>query len=465
MHTKLNPISYRDTAARVHFHNGKYYRIIFEDYSEEYQHLMLSGLYTRLIHDQLLIQHKEIDNCELNLGDLAVYKILLPDQIMFISRPEEWTRSQIFRATITYLRINAIALEFGMILKDASFSNFYFKNGRPVLFDTSSFEFYNKNWKAYNQFCRFILGPTLLLYYNFSFFKGLTKTIDLGLDLSEISQSLHYRSWFNLDTLIHIHIHSYFEIRKRSSIEIKNQQGFNINQVKFIIERLIKTLERKLGKLSRSTSKSTSVWKNYYQENFVGYDENRSFIVDKILSGYEHGNLIIDLGCNLGKYSRIAIKYSHNVVSIDNDYGCLESLSAMCLQENLNITTVFADLSNPTSSSGYLNLEKPSLINRIKNADTIIALAIIHHLYFTNNMTLEMIAYYFKVLNAKQLVIEFVPKNDPMVKILSNFKHNSIIESYNEERFELSMKEYFTLRSKNPIGASTRKIYSFSIRK
>ena len=37
-----NTISYKDTAARVVLENGTYYRIIFEEYQGEYDHLMQS---------------------------------------------------------------------------------------------------------------------------------------------------------------------------------------------------------------------------------------------------------------------------------------------------------------------------------------------------------------------------------------------------------------------------------------
>ena len=52
-----NNISYRDTAARVVKTETGYYRYIFHEYKEEYDHLMKSDLYQELTKKRLLIYH------------------------------------------------------------------------------------------------------------------------------------------------------------------------------------------------------------------------------------------------------------------------------------------------------------------------------------------------------------------------------------------------------------------------
>ena len=160
-----NNISYRDTAARVVKKESGYYRYIFHEYKAEYDHLIQSGLYEELTQKDLLIEHQEI---QIDTDDPKVYKLLLPNQIPFQSYPFEWSYTQWRKAILAYLRINHIALKYGMILKDATPYNFYLIGGKAVMFDTSSFMFFNENdsWIAYRQFCEEFLSPVALMHYN-----------------------------------------------------------------------------------------------------------------------------------------------------------------------------------------------------------------------------------------------------------------------------------------------------------
>ena len=136
-----NYISYRDSAARVVIKEGGYYRYIFNEYKAEYDHLMRSGLYEELTQKRYLIEHHEIPA---DTSDPRVYKLIYPTQIPFQSYPFEWSYTQWRKAILTYLKINHLALKYGMVLKDATPYNFFFSNGKAILLDTSSFIFFKK---------------------------------------------------------------------------------------------------------------------------------------------------------------------------------------------------------------------------------------------------------------------------------------------------------------------------------
>ena len=138
---KPNNISYKDSAARVVQEEGIFYRYIFDEYQAEYDHLMQSGLYKALIDKNFIIAHEEVAQQE-SQPQQKIYKKLLPHQIAFQSYPFEWSYGQWRQVVYAYLQINKIALAHGMLLKDATPFNFYFKNGKPVLLDTSSFMFF-----------------------------------------------------------------------------------------------------------------------------------------------------------------------------------------------------------------------------------------------------------------------------------------------------------------------------------
>ena len=74
--------------------------------------------------------------------------------------------SQLHDAALLTLRIEEIASEYGMTLKDASAYNIQFFNGRPVFIDTLSFEKYVEGdiWAGYRQFCQHF-GTIVFMHY------------------------------------------------------------------------------------------------------------------------------------------------------------------------------------------------------------------------------------------------------------------------------------------------------------
>jgi hypothetical protein len=143
--------SFRDPSGFVFRRDGRLLRQVNRRYAENYDLLLSSGLYERLVADGLLVAHREIEGAS---GE--AHRLLEPELIPFISYPYEWCFSQIQDAALLTLRVHRIALEHGMALKDASAFNVQFRNGQPLLIDTLSFDRYREGepWVAYGQFCR-----------------------------------------------------------------------------------------------------------------------------------------------------------------------------------------------------------------------------------------------------------------------------------------------------------------------
>ena len=134
------PGSLRDPSGFLFYRHGALFRQTNHVYKEHYDLLLNSGLYEKLIKEELLIPHVEVDEAPAR-ADCA-YKVIKPEPISFISYPYEWCFSQLKDAALITLRIQQHALEFGMSLKDSSAYNIQFRNGKPVLIDTLSFEKY-----------------------------------------------------------------------------------------------------------------------------------------------------------------------------------------------------------------------------------------------------------------------------------------------------------------------------------
>jgi hypothetical protein len=123
-----------------------------------------------------------------------------------------------------------------------------------------------------------------------------------------------------------------------------------------------------------------------------------------------------------------------------------------------NLLPLLLDLTNPSPGTGWHNTERRSLEDR-GPADTILALALIHHLAVVNNVPLERIAEFFSGI-CHSLIIEFVPKKDSQVqRLLVN--RRDIFDDYTEGRFESSFGKYFVLEQKIPILGSERILYLY----
>jgi len=166
---------------------------------------------------------------------------------------------------------------------------------------------------------------------------------------------------------------------------------------------------------------------------------------------------VVDLGANEGEFSKIAATIGKEVLAFDSDPFCIEECYNYTKRNNIeNLFPIVADLTNPSPSIGWANSERVSLLERL-NAEMVLALAIIHHLCISNNVPFSMLADFFAKIG-EWLIIEFVPKSDPMVKKLL-LHRKDIFENYNVEHFESEFLKYFSIVEFKQVTGTERVIY------
>lgn len=112
-------------------------RVIFPSYFHQYLHLLESGLYSRLVEEKALVSHELIKQSNNKI-------IIEPQNISLITYSYEWPFHLLKDSALLTLKITKIALEYGMILKDATSYNIQLKDGKPIFIDTLSFDFYKE---------------------------------------------------------------------------------------------------------------------------------------------------------------------------------------------------------------------------------------------------------------------------------------------------------------------------------
>ena len=201
-----------------------------------------------------------------------------------------------------------------------------------------------------------------------------------------------------------------------------------------------------------------SEWVDYYSD----CSHVPKFLVDKInlVSDYLDflkPAIVWDLGANTGVFSRISSNKGISTISMDIDPGCVEKNYLQALKSGeQNLFPLWVDLNNPSPGIGWENKERMSLQER-GPVDTILALALIHHLAISNNVPLAKIARLFSNI-CQSLIIEFVPKSDSMVqKLLATRK--DIFSDYTQSVFEKEFQTFFKIIRSEKVGDSNRILY------
>ena len=237
--------------------------------------------------------------------------------------------------------------------------------------------------------------------------------------------------------------------------KIKKSKGLSKNAFKFMLSRLknfIKKLELK---------DQVTTWEKYSKQNTYSVEEDKKKIeiVENFLKNNSKFKLLADLGCNDGRFSRIAIKNNiENVIGFDFDLKVLDRNYLISKKNNQNILPLYLDFTNPSSNLGWNDSERKSFKNRAK-FDCILALALIHHLVIAKNIPLNQAVIWLTSL-APSGIIEFVPKEDPTCQFMLSLK-GDIFPEYNEENFKKELSKLVKIENITTVSNTNRRIYEF----
>ncbi len=442
-----HPASFRDPAGFVFRRDGSIYRQVNRAYEPHYRRLRESGLLDRLVERELLVAAPEAA-VEPHEPEIAL-AVLEPRPLPWITYPYEWPIAALKEAALATLEIQRLALEHGMVLKDASAFNIQFEGVRPILIDSLSFETYveGRPWVAYGQFCRHFLAPLALSRYRGGGARELLRAHLDGAPLDLVSRLLPRRSWLRLTLLLHLHLHARMirstksAAKPKGSVPLRSQLGLVANLTSWV---------RRLPLRYRQ-----SHWSDYYETST--YEEQSLAQKERIVGDYLDrlgGRKAVDLGANTGRFSRLAAARGMSVLACDNDEGVIEELFGATTDSSL--LPLVIDLVNPPAAGGWAHRERASFSDRARG-DVVLALALIHHLAIGNNVPLVEIARFMGRL-APALIIEFVPKSDPQVQRLLATRED-IFPDYNEEGFTEVFSSVFEVQQRQPVGDMGRTLY------
>lgn len=438
--------SFRDPSGRVLVRDGRIFRAVSADKAEEAMELFqapffVSGMGSSIVHTSVP------DDLEDVRGGLEPHFTLLleHERIDPITYPYEWPFALLKRAAEFHLELHIEALENGFDLSDSSAFNIQYVGTKPIFIDTLSFKKYREGnyWVGYKQFCEQFLAPLLLtatrgVPYN-DWYKGAVN----GIDLPSIAKLLPLKARFSLQAQMHVFMHAKLIGRVQShkaDLAASGRKALPISSLKGLLRSMLLYV-RSL----RPKGLGGTYWKEYeFANSYSAEDVTLKRNAVSEFAASRRPKLVLDIGCNSGDFSELCLTSgASSVVGVDFDQGALEAAVTRADEKNLSFLPLYQDLTNPSPSAGWASSERKSITERVR-PDAIVALAVLHHLVVGKNIPMEA-AIGWMVDLAPSGLLEFVPKQDPMLKGMLAHRAD-IFADYTEEAFrrELSARARIT---------------------
>ena len=420
--------SFRDPSGHVFVHEQRIFRAVSADFHRAWEDLCEKGLIGELERDGRLVKTRMVESPlreQFTAEHPGFAHFLEHDRIALITYPYEWSFSMLADAAILTLDIQMALLGAGYSLKDASAYNVQFLNSRPIFIDVTSLERPRRLdiWFALGQFQRMFLFPLLLAgRCGWDFKSYFLANLD-GRTPEQVRQQFPGLALWRPELLMDLALPWLLERREKSrdtSARTVEAPGKASSEAQLFN---LKRLRKKIAKLADGFV-PRSEWTHYTET--CGYDEAgetaKKNSVREFLEKVRPGS-VLDLGCNTGDYSMIAAECGAQVVAADADPSVIERLYRNLRLKPRPISPTVLDIANPSPAIGFRNEERTRFLDRV-HADCLLALALLHHLLVSSNLTLDQISDLFADLTREYAVVEFVPPADPMFQRLLRFRVN-----------------------------------------
>lgn len=446
----MDPASFRDPSGFVFRRDGVLYRQIQRSAAEDWDAYLASGLHARLVADGLIVEHVDAP-LDLAVGPDAA-AVIRPRELDFISYPYEWCFSQLKAAALLTLDAQSRALASGFRMRDASAYNVQFDAGRPILIDSMSFEAAppTEPWPAYRQFCEHFVAPLALMAHRDVRCGLMLRDFIDGIPIDLAATLLPGRTRLNLGLMAHVHLHA--RAQRRAAEEASGSSGRRKSVSQTGQLALLDSLRRTVEGLRYQPSGG---WTGYAAA--TSYSEaataSKAEIVGDMLAAVG-GRTGWDLGANVGVYSAVAADAGYRVIAFDQDAASVEAHWRRLRSDGrANVLPLVLDLSNPSPALGWGLEERASILDR-GEPDVVMALALIHHLAIGSNVPMHKVAALFAQV-APRAIVEFVPKDDPMVQRLLSSR-DDIFDRYTIDGFREAFGGPFRIVREAPIEDSPR---------
>lgn len=472
-------VSFRDPVGRVILIDDRCFRVLTPSAGAVLDEFLVSDVARQAIERGELVAttvpanappeiHQFIDGRDGN----ARPRVFEHEAIAFANYPHEWCPDMFVAAARLTLDLVERVLPIGFNLKDGTPWNIMFRGTDPVFLDLASFERrdpLSRLWLPYGQFVRTFLLPLLLwqtirtppgehfrasrdglkpeeAFRRLGFGRALRRP---GLELCAVPAGL---AWWARQ-------------RHQTTAQVKARPARSPDEAEYVVAGTLTRLRRSLDRLAKQKA-MRSEWTDYNAEVLArefasGYFAAKTAFVKESISEIKPV-ACLDVGCNTGHFSLLAAAAGARVLGIDSDPASVGELYRSARAEKRDVLPLVIDIARPTPAMGWINKESLAFIDRAEAAqfDLVMMLALIHHLCLIERVPLPEVAALAARLTQRRLLIEFVPREDPLARAMPGFwDGDSDWSPYNRESFEAAFGRHFRTLRATELVSSGRWIY------
>jgi SAM-dependent methyltransferase len=459
---ELGVRSFRDPAGVVVRRGGRIFRIVNSEFVGELEAFLASKSANEAVASGKLVSSFRIsssDADELGFPGSAVYE---HERIPFPSYPHEWPAEMLLAAGRLTLDLFQAALREGFGLKDATPYNVLFRGADPVFVDVLSFERrepLDPSWTAYAQFVRTTLLPMLAHYYFGRPIHEVFASRRDGLDPETLYQWASPLRRLMPGFLSLVTLPKWLS-GKASDESYRPKRAASAEQADFILERLLKTCGRQLGRFAPRRQPG-STWSEYLEHKSLYSAQQLSAKESFVRNALElvSPKTVLDVGANEGRFSFLAANQGASVVAIDTDPVVVGTIWRQASRMGLPVLPLVVDITRPTPALGWRYNECQSFLDRARGQfDLVMLLAVIHHKLVTERIPLDEILALTAEISREYALIEFVSPTDPMFKRIARGRED-LHKGLTKEAFEEAAAPYFETICSHRIDGMDRCLY------
>jgi 2-polyprenyl-3-methyl-5-hydroxy-6-metoxy-1,4-benzoquinol methylase len=444
--------TFRDPAGSLEVRPDGAFRLVRQPYAADILAFLQSPLATKLVADGTLVASDVVRSDNQGL-------LLRHPRISFISYPSEWPSALWLAAAELTLDLCSQLIAEGWVLKDATPLNILFEGNKPIFVDVLSIERMDESraiWLPYGQFVRTFVLP-VLAHTQLGWPLQAVRTRRDGFEPEEIYAALPWLRRMRQPSLSSVTLPVLLAglLEKKSGVSAGQVAKRKIDDPEITKQVMLKTLKNLRATMRRAApALKSSAWSEYAEtaEHYTGADhaEKRTFVTEALQRCGPRS--VLDVGCNTGVYSRIAADAGAEVVAIDTDMDALERFCAELKGTGKNILPLCVDLAYPTPATGWENRENLSFLERCeRHFDTVMMLAVLHHLLLTAQIPMEHIAALCSRIAMRNLILEWVPPSDPkFIEVLRG--REAIYEHITEDNLRLAFAQHFEIEREMLLG-------------
>jgi hypothetical protein len=415
-----------------------------------FKHAVVNG---RIVTTEVAPDSASVANLQLQWA-----AVLRHQTIPVVSYPYEWCFGMLKHAALLQLELLEAGLADGITLKDATPYNIQWIGSRPIFIDVASFIRWRPGqpWTGYRQFCRMFLYPLFLQAYKGVPYHAWVRGRLDGISAQECRRLMSWRDMFRPGVLSHVVAQNRFEHHYAGTARDIRRELYQAGFDKRFIASNLAGLKKLIEGLRWTPP--VSPWSDYVSRNSYEHEESieKERFVEAALTS-KKWRILWDLGCNTGRFSRVAARCADYIVAIDSDHESIERFYNELRHDDVrNTLPLVMDLSDPSPGLGWRGTERRPLLQRAR-PDAVLCLALIHHLAITSNVPIGDLVDWFAEIGA-DLVVEFPTPDDVMVKRLLVNK-DPVYDDYCVEHFERALRGRFEIRERLMLASKTRILY------